>query len=108
MPDAPARTAHAILTFVADYPGTFGRHRAARVIVGNAGEDDIDRAPDLPVGGALPDARAADVLRAIDALIEQGAICKTFGDRPRLCLTRTGWGYVAALELLTTMEGVTA
>lgn len=100
----PTRIAAAILAFTADYPATFGRHRMARVLVGNVNEDDLDRVPELPVRGALEGETQVSVVKAIDALIDGGAIVASYGDRPRLALTRRGWSYLAALEMTTTME----
>ena len=93
-----------ILGFVADHPATFGRNRAARILAGRITEEDIDRAPTLPVIGPLAGMKRAEVLETIDALIEAEVIAKSHGDRPRITLTRRGWGYLAAIELLTTTK----
>jgi len=98
--DVPAHIT--ILAFVADHPGIFGRHRAARILTGNITEEDIDRVPSLRPGAAIPATTQAAVLRFIDTQLAAGVLDKSYGDRPRLVLTRKGWSYLAALELLHT------
>ena len=99
------RISLAVLRFVADHPATFGRHRTARILVGRINEDDLDRAPTLPVEPLLAGETQARIVRAIDELVAAGIVAKSFGDRPRLALTRCGWRFLAALELDAAIGG---
>lgn len=86
----------AILNFTADNPGIVGRVRAARILSGGVNEEDLDRGLDFERTQII-DLPATTILELIDKLIDEGQIVKTYGDRPRIALTRKGFGILAAI-----------
>jgi hypothetical protein len=91
--------AHALLRLVADYPGTLGRVRAARVVGGYAvaGADELQarRFNAYAVHVPWPLAGLVDL---VDAMLDGGLLAQTAGARPVLVLTRAGHHALDALE----------
>ena len=90
----PERTAHAILKLAADIPGTYGRLRTARVVIGH----EVDADAELATYAVAAGNTIRETVELIDALIAGGLITQTAGQRPTLVLTRPGFRALEALE----------
>ena len=105
---AAEAAAHAVLRLVGDFPGCFGRLRAARILAGrpvSVPASDIGDAGAQQLQEHTFDAyalesawRLSDLCDLIDALLAGDLLRRTPGMRPTLVLTRPGHHALDALE----------
>ena len=87
-----------ILSFCASHPGMVGRLRLARILTGGISEEDLDRGVQFSPDDAVSDMQPETMLALIDGMIADGQLVKTYGDRPRLALTRRGFAVLTTIE----------